>query len=74
MEIKRDDDGIETLGGIWDYRDDDEGIYFDIANSDEERIEKFIKNEQFIFDEMMEKSFKRTEMFGSNIEPIHLKK
>jgi hypothetical protein len=29
------------LGGVWDYRGDEEGIYFDIANSEPERIQKF---------------------------------
>jgi hypothetical protein len=29
LEIVIDDDGTERLGGVWDYRDDPEGIYFD---------------------------------------------
>lgn len=70
LEIIVEENGEEKLGGIWDYRDDEEGIYYDLVNSDEERIEKFTKNEQFVFDEMMKRSEKRTEMFGSNIEPI----
>jgi len=74
LEIKQEDDGTETLGGIWDYREDEEGIYFNLADSDIERLDKFHKNEQFIFDEMMKRSDKRTEMFGSNIEPIPVKK
>jgi len=73
LEVRQEDDGTEILGGIWDYREDEEGIYYDLANSDEERIEKFIKNEQFVFDEMMKRSEKRTEMFDSNIEPIPVK-
>jgi hypothetical protein len=73
LEVCQEDDGTEILGGIWDYREDEEGIYYDLANSDEERIEKFIKNEQFVFDEMMKRSEKRTEMFDSNIEPIPVK-
>ena len=28
LEIVVDDDGDERLGGIWDYRDDPEGIYY----------------------------------------------
>jgi len=73
LEIRQ-ENGVETLGGIWDYREDEEGIYYDLVNSDEERIETFSKNEQFVFDEMMKRSEKRTEMFGSNIEPIPVKK
>lgn len=28
LEIHVDDDGAETLGGVWDYRDDEEGMIF----------------------------------------------
>jgi hypothetical protein len=74
LEIISEDDGTEKLGGVWDYRDDEEGIYYDLANSDDERIERFKENEFFVFNEMMKRSEKRTEMFGSNIEPILVKK
>ncbi len=29
MSVKQNDDGTWVLGGVWDYRDDPEGIYFD---------------------------------------------
>lgn len=29
LEVVVADDGTERLGGIWDYREDPEGIYFD---------------------------------------------
>ena len=28
LEVVRHDDGTETLGGVWDYRDDPEGMNF----------------------------------------------
>lgn len=28
LEVVREDDGTERLGGVWDYRDDPEGIRF----------------------------------------------
>ncbi len=28
LEVSVAEDGTETLGGVWDYRDDPEGIYF----------------------------------------------
>src|SRR6266498_2549586 len=28
LEVVIDEDGAERLGGIWDYRDDPEGVYF----------------------------------------------
>jgi len=64
------EDETEKLGGIWDYRNDEEGIFYDLANSDEERIDRFIKNDLNIHNEMMKRSDKRIEMFGSIIEPI----
>ena len=33
--------GEETLEGILDRRDDDEGFYYDLDNSDQERIQRF---------------------------------
>lgn len=70
LEIVIDDDGNEKLGGIWDYRDDTEGIYFDIQNSDTERINRFIENSEFIEKEFEERSLDRIEKLGFNIEPI----
>ena len=40
LEIIKNDDDSEALGGIWDYRDDKEGIYYDIAKSDQTRKER----------------------------------
>jgi hypothetical protein len=28
LEVVQEEDGTERLGGVWDYRDDPEGIYF----------------------------------------------
>ena len=62
--------GYEKLGGIWDFRNDEEGIYYDIKNSDSERIDRFNKNKDFI-DSEITKNFKiREEKLGFNIEPI----
>lgn len=40
LEISIDDDGTETLGGIWDYRDDPEGILFSKETFPKEQIKK----------------------------------
>lgn len=29
LEVVIEEDGTERLGGVWDYRDDPEGIYYD---------------------------------------------
>lgn len=34
LEVVIEDDGTERLGGIWDYRDDPEGIYFAPESTD----------------------------------------
>jgi hypothetical protein len=64
------EDGIEKLGGIWDYRDDEEGIYYDIKNSDNGRIERFKNNELFIESEFSNRFKDRKNSIGFGIEPI----
>ena len=68
------DDGSYELKGIWDYRDDPEGIIYDLKNSDEERIAKFKKNRDNVHAEYMRHT-KREEHFGVDhntygVEPI----
>lgn len=70
LEIIKDDDGNERLGGVWDYRDDDEGIYYDIANSDDERKNRFKKNVEFIDNELNRRFKKRKNVMGFDIEPV----
>lgn len=70
LEVVIDDDGTERLGGIWDYREEDEGIYYDISNSDKDRIERFWNNFTFIQDEMAEAGCKRKKKLGFIEEPI----
>jgi len=70
LEVLINDDGKEELGGIWDYREDDEGIYYDISNSDMERKNRFIEKKSFI-DNEIEKRYKiRKDKLGFDIEPI----
>jgi len=38
--IIEDDSGETRLGGIWDYRDDPEGIFFEIDNSMKDKAKK----------------------------------
>lgn len=70
LEVVVDEDGNESLGGIWDYRDDPEGIQYDIANSDQERRDKFLKNRDFVEGDIRQKMEKRMEKLGFFIEPI----
>lgn len=40
LEIVQDADGNERLGGIWDYRDDPEGVIFDESYIDREKADQ----------------------------------
>lgn len=71
LEISIDEETMdEKLGGIWDYRNDPEGIIYDLKNSDEERIKKFKKNQEFINNEFKTKKQTRIDALGYNIELI----
>ena len=64
LEVEIDDeDGTERLGGVWDYRDDPEGMYFG-----EEMLskEKAIDVKRFLD----KKSKTREEILGYIIQPI----
>jgi hypothetical protein len=39
LEVAQEDDGSEHLGGVWDYREDAEGIYFSRDYISREKIE-----------------------------------
>lgn len=70
LEIVQQEDGTETLGGIWDYREDKEGILYDIAGSDSDRKGRFKANEDFINSEFETRKANRLEALGFIVEPI----
>ncbi len=61
---------IETIVGIQDHRNDPEGVFYDIKNSEKERVEKFLKNEKYIQDQRKKFSSARINLIGDEIEPI----
>ena len=67
------EDGKEKLGGIWDYRDDDEGIHYDIENSDQERKDKILRNFNKIEKTMGLRKAARVDKLGFFIEPVQKK-
>lgn len=71
LEVEVEDNGNEKLGGVWDYRKDEEGIYYDINNSNEERLKRFYENKKFIDNEIIERGIKRREKLGFNSEEIN---
>jgi hypothetical protein len=72
LETILNDDGTESLGGIWDSRDDLEGIYYDIANSSKKRIERFRKNANYVDSEFIKRIYTRADKLGFSQEPIPL--
>ncbi len=66
--VTKEDD--EFISGICDYRDDIEGIYYDINNSDEERKSKFKKNKDFIDKQLKIRLSNRKSKLGFGVEPI----
>lgn len=70
MSVLVDEDGNESIGDILDYRDDPEGVIFDLKNSDDGCIEIFEKNYAKVYDERKKHAKARFELFGTNIEPI----
>jgi len=70
IEVVVDDNNEETLGGIWDYRNDPVGIIYDLKNSDQERKDRFLKNEKFIDEEIKRRTKTRREKIGFFVEPI----
>ena len=70
LEVVIDDDGNESLGGVWDCRNDKEGIYYDIKNSNKERKNKFMNNKNFVDEELKLRSKNRKEVLGFDIEPV----
>lgn len=70
LEVTVDKDGVEKLGGIWDYRDDEEGILYGINESGPERKDKFLNKMINVGNEMEIRCKKRKEILGFDIEPI----
>jgi len=70
LEIIISDDNEPTLGGVWDHREDSEGLYYDLENSNNKRIERFEKNKKFIQNEFKTRSSERIKLFNNIIEPI----
>ena len=70
LEIITSDGGTEKLGGIWDYREDPEGIYYEIANADEDTFKGYKKKKEFIQDQFLQRAGARKKLLGFVIEPL----
>lgn len=62
METVEHDDGTETLGGVWDYRNDPEGVYY--AGIDLEPRAEYVRRQ------WIDRFSDRVEALGYLIQPI----
>ena len=70
LTVKIDKNNNYQIDSILDFRDDDEGIYYDLANSDNKKLEKFKVKKENIERIKQIKEEKRKEKLGFNIEQI----
>ena len=63
LEVVQDENGNEQLGGIWDYRDDPEGVTFGEGMVDREKI-------RVVTDLRVSKVKARRELLGGPIQGI----
>ena len=66
LEVIIDDEGEVFFGGVWDYRDDPEGLIYSEDAMDDQFIIR-AKNVENLLDK---KSVKRKEEFGWVVQPV----
>jgi len=71
LEINvEEEDGTETLGGIWDSRDDPEGIIYDLENSGSGRVKAFSEKRDRVHKLAKDKRNSRVAALNYVVEPI----
>lgn len=77
LSIMVEEDGTEALFGIWDYRDDPEGVWYDFSNPDSEYASEGWQKYENVLAERQKHSDNRSKMFtetygiqAGDIEPI----
>ena len=68
LEVKIDDDGSYQLSGIWDYRNDPEGIAF--GEVDEVRRQERINKKNRVEQVALEKGISRKQLLGYVIQKL----
>lgn len=64
LEVTTHEDGTESLSGVWDYRDDPEGIIYSVDyGPDEEKA-------AYIFREWNQRAENRQRLLGFMVQPI----
>jgi len=70
LEVEIKENGEEILKDLWDYREDPLGIYYDLSNSNLERLENFQRKANFVKREFEKRQQERINKFNSCVEPI----
>ena len=68
LEVVIDDDGTEKLGGIWDYRDDPEGMLY---AEEVLKLDRFKENVNRVVSELSVKAQYRKNKYGYVIQEIN---
>lgn len=63
LEVFQNEDGTESLGGIWDYRDDPEGMIFSAGVIDRDKVSR-------VLEERMKHLYHRMKMFRNTIQDV----
>jgi hypothetical protein len=71
LAVNIDEEGNETLEGVWDYREDLEGIYFDIQNRGEVVRKQCLEKYLTISAEEDKRRAAREKELGFFVEPIN---
>lgn len=71
LEVFVEEDETERLGGIWDFREDPEGIYFDIKNRSKELRKLAIEKFMFVSEQEDNRRKSRENLLGFFVEPIN---
>jgi hypothetical protein len=66
--------GIVSISGVWDCRDDPEGIYFGIKEQDDSEFQEMKRKEDFVRGEMYTRFPVRKNKLGFVIEPVVIAK
>ena len=67
LEVIIDDEGNEKLGGVWDYRDDPEGMFY---AEEIVKLDKFKENFNRVAKELIIKAEYRRNKYGYVFQPI----
>jgi len=70
LEVTVNEEGTEVFSGVWDYRDDPEGLYYNLAESDNERLCSFREKLNTVNKEYKTKGMTREKTLGFTVEPI----